>query len=157
MGQRDYDGEMLDIGQPKWVNVEVDRERMVLYVHVDGITRLRISGILDDIHITGYEESVPKPLTVEDAKKLPFGTILYSGLHANADNTPQRWRVNGAAKTWKTRPECVHIPVKNGLRNYGYITQDFLHEFYLNEDHAKLALRAAAFHEARTHLPKKGM
>ena len=42
----------------------------------------------------------------------------------NADGTPQRWRRNGATKTWKTRPTHFRIPVKHGLYNYGYIDQD---------------------------------
>ena len=47
----------------------------------------------------------------------------------NADKTPQRWRRNGATKTWKTRPGEFRIPIKRGLREFGYITQDNVHEF----------------------------
>lgn len=34
------------------------------------------------------------------------------------------WRRNGKCKTWKTRPEDFELPVKHGLRNYGYITHN---------------------------------
>lgn len=47
----------------------------------------------------------------------------------NADGTPQRYRRTGATKTWKTRPNEFRIPIKRGLREYGYITQDNVHEF----------------------------
>lgn len=49
--------------------------------------------------------------------------------HKNADGTPVRWRRNGKTKTWKTRPAEFSIPVKHGLYDYGYITQDNAHEF----------------------------
>lgn len=47
----------------------------------------------------------------------------------NADGTPQRWRRNGATKTWKTRPNEFRIPIKRGLREYGYIDQRNASEF----------------------------
>ena len=40
----------------------------------------------------------------------------------NADKTPIRCRVNGACKTWVTRPEDFRLPVKHGLRDCFYIT-----------------------------------
>ena len=33
-------------------------------------------------------------------------------------------RVNGACKTWKTRPNDFRLPVKYGFRECGYIDQD---------------------------------
>lgn len=47
----------------------------------------------------------------------------------NADNTPARYRRNGANKTWKTRPDEFKIPVKRGMREYGYIDQDNYQDF----------------------------
>ncbi len=47
----------------------------------------------------------------------------------NADGTPQRWRRNGVTKRWATRPGHFRIPVKRGLREYGYITHENAHEF----------------------------
>lgn len=39
----------------------------------------------------------------------------------------EAWRRNGKTKTWKTRPGQFQIPVKHGLYNYAYITQDDAH------------------------------
>lgn len=38
-------------------------------------------------------------------------------------NGCEKWRRNGATKTWKTRPDEFRIPVKHGLRDHGYITE----------------------------------
>jgi len=53
--------------------------------------------------------------------------------HKNADGTPVRWRRNGKTKTWKRKPEAFQIPVKHGLYDYGYITQDNANEFTVAE------------------------
>lgn len=42
----------------------------------------------------------------------------------NADKSPVRCRVNGACKTWKTRPNEFRLPVKYGLKSCFYIDQD---------------------------------
>ena len=42
----------------------------------------------------------------------------------NADGTPARCRVNGRCKVWKTRPLEFRLPVKHGLYDCFYITQD---------------------------------
>jgi hypothetical protein len=47
----------------------------------------------------------------------------------NKDGTPIRCRANGKCKTWKTRPNDFSLPVKHGLYEYGYITQDNAHAF----------------------------
>ena len=75
-------------------------------------------------------------LSLEQAKALSPGTILYHDLNRNADNTPQRWRVNGKPKTWKTRLGEVRVPVKHGLYQYGYVTQDELDLVCLTEEEA---------------------
>lgn len=62
-------------------------------------------------------------ITLEQAKALKPGDVLYHIETKNADGTPQRWRVNGQPKTWKTMPHKVRVPVKNGLRNHDYITE----------------------------------
>lgn len=65
-------------------------------------------------------------ITLEQAKKLTSGTILYHTKNKNADGTPQRWRVNGKVKTWKRSPEKVKIPVKYGLYGFDYVTENDL-------------------------------
>lgn len=42
----------------------------------------------------------------------------------NADGTPVRCRANGVCKTWKRRPADYQLPVKHGMRDCFYITQD---------------------------------
>lgn len=60
-------------------------------------------------------------ITKDEAIKSDMFLLLGS---RNADGTLQRWRRNGVTKTWKTRPNDFRVPVKRGLYEYGYITQD---------------------------------
>lgn len=62
-------------------------------------------------------------ITLEQAKNLRYGDVLYHTRNKNADGTPQRWRVNGKPKTWKRRPDRVRVPVKWGLKTYDYVTE----------------------------------
>lgn len=62
-------------------------------------------------------------ITLEQAKSLKFGTVLYHRDNRNADGSAQRWRVNGAVKTWKRTPGRVQIPIKHGLYAYDYLTE----------------------------------
>ena len=66
-------------------------------------------------------------ITLDQAKSLRHGDILHHVTNKNSDGTPQRWRVNGAVKTWKTRPNEVKIPVKYGMYSYDYVTHRELH------------------------------
>lgn len=47
----------------------------------------------------------------------------------NADGTPQQFRRNGATKTWKREPSRFSVPVKRGMREYGYITEENIGDF----------------------------
>jgi len=51
----------------------------------------------------------------------------------NADNTPQRWKVNGEDQTWKEEPNRVAIPLKRGLYSFSHLTERNLWYFSLNE------------------------
>jgi hypothetical protein len=75
-------------------------------------------------------------ITLEQAKSLKLGTILYHVENRNADNSPQRWIVNGKPKTWKNGPSRVQVPMKNGMWNYGYLTEADLESVCLNEEEA---------------------
>ena len=66
-------------------------------------------------------------ITLEEAKNLRPGTILYHVKNRNSDLTAQRWKVNGKPKTWKTMPERVRVPLKHGLYDYDYLDEDTLH------------------------------
>ena len=73
-------------------------------------------------------------ITLEQAKALSPGDILHHSTNRNTDSTCQRWKVNGKVKTWKRDSSRVLIPVKHGLRNYGYITEDELAMVNLEND-----------------------
>ena len=73
-------------------------------------------------------------ITLEQAKNLRIGQIVYHINNKNADGTPQRWKVNGKVKTWKRNPNRVQIPVKHGLRDYDYITENELYLVNLTEE-----------------------
>jgi len=66
-------------------------------------------------------------ITIEQAKNLKHGDIVYHVNNKNADGTPQRWKVSGQVKTWKRSPNRVKVPVKFGLYRYDYLTEDDLH------------------------------
>ena len=73
-------------------------------------------------------------ITLEQAKSLKYGDMLYHTSNTNADGSPQRWRVNGKPKTWKRNPEKVQVPLKYGLWSYAYLTERDLDLVSLNED-----------------------
>jgi hypothetical protein len=75
-------------------------------------------------------------ITLEQAKNLKHGQIIYHIYNRNADKTPQRWRVNGMVKTWKTRPDEVRVPIKHGMKNCDYLTERELHLVCLTEQEA---------------------
>lgn len=75
-----------------------------------------------------------KPITLEEAKELKHGDILYHTKNKNADGTPQRWKVNGRVKTWKTRPNQVQIPIKQGLYSFDHLTERDLHTVTLSNN-----------------------
>ena len=67
-------------------------------------------------------------ITKEIARLLPHGATLYHVTPKNADGTPMRARKNGNVKTWTTRPDEFHLPMKHGLKHF-YIDQDNAHEW----------------------------
>ncbi len=70
-------------------------------------------------------------ITLKQAKNLKHGDILLSVLRTNANGTPQQWRVNGKVKRWKRDPGRIKVPVKHGLYDYDYLTNDTLKCVYL--------------------------
>jgi len=83
-----------------------------------------------------------KNLTLEKAKKLEYGDIVYHKHNKNADNTPQRWKVNGKVQLWKRSPNKISIPVaicyksiygKHGLYSYSYITFKDLKDLMIDD------------------------
>lgn len=56
-------------------------------------------------------------------------TIFLHKTALNSDGTPQKFKKNGKTKTWKTRPNEFQIPVKRGLKQFGYITHENIDNF----------------------------
>lgn len=56
-------------------------------------------------------------------------SVFLSRVRMNADGSPQRWRVNGKIRTWKTRPNEFRVPVKRGLWEFGYIDHTNIRHF----------------------------
>lgn len=83
--------------------------------------------------LTKEEENKMKhtPITLEQAKTLRYRQILAMNDQFNADRTCVRWRVNGAVKTWKTRPNEFRIPVKHGMYDFDYVDQDNIGMFHI--------------------------
>lgn len=68
-------------------------------------------------------------LTKLQATQLTHGQTLHHITLKNANGSPLRARVNGRCKTWKTRPTEFRLPMKYGLRNCFYITEDNANEW----------------------------
>ena len=75
-------------------------------------------------------------ITLDQAKGLKYGDILYHIKNRNSDGTPQRWKVNGKPKVWKTQPGRVRVPLKHGLYRFDYIDQYTLYLVELDEEKA---------------------
>ena len=75
-------------------------------------------------------------MTLDDAKALAPGDMLYHGTSRNADGTPQRLRVTGRVKTWVRDPNRVQIPVKRGMYETGVITEHDLMNWFTSEEDA---------------------
>lgn len=66
-------------------------------------------------------------ITLKQAKNLKHGQTLYHMQFVNADGSAQRWRVSGKPKTWVRNPEKVQVPIKHGMYDNDYLTENDLH------------------------------
>lgn len=82
-------------------------------------------------------------IKLERAKTLRPGTILFHIHQTNADGSPQRWVVNGQVKVWKRSPDRIRIPIKHGMWDYDYLTEDGLKLLFTDEEAAVCAREAA--------------
>lgn len=80
-------------------------------------------------------------ITKAEAEALSYRDELHYGLCRVVVGTrggrvahTETWRVNGQCKTWKTEPTRFSVPIKYGLRGYGYLTDRNAHEFHLPSD-----------------------
>lgn len=70
----------------------------------------------------------------KQVESLHIGQTIYHTYNKNADGSPQRWRVNGKLKTWKTQPDRFQLPLKYGLKSGDYLTQDNMMDFRIMEE-----------------------
>jgi hypothetical protein len=70
-------------------------------------------------------------ITKEQAVNLRRGQVLYSTTRRASDGTPLKVRVNGKCVVWKTRPNEFRLPVKSGLRGYGFLDESNASEWAL--------------------------
>lgn len=61
---------------------------------------------------------------------------LWHMYHKNKQGIPVCCRVNGKCQTWKRNPEAFKLPIKIGLRTYGYITNHNANEWCVPENWA---------------------
>lgn len=74
-------------------------------------------------------------MTPEQAQRLSGTETLYDSTWNNADGTPARWRVNGALQVRK-RAGTWRLPVKRGLREFGYVTPENCRYLHLTKEAA---------------------
>ena len=75
-------------------------------------------------------------MTFEQAKELRYKQILYCNYHNDCKGNPSKIRVNGKTKLWVRTPERIQVPVKYGLKDCFYITENNLNNFFLTIDEA---------------------
>lgn len=46
----------------------------------------------------------------------------------------EQWRANGRCQTWVTKPYKFSLPIKYGLYNHGYLTNDNADLFHVEEN-----------------------
>ncbi len=70
-------------------------------------------------------------ITKEQAVKLGRGrATIYHATMRNRDGAAFRARANGACKIWKRDPARFSLPIKHGLRDCGYVTNDNASEWF---------------------------
>jgi len=60
-------------------------------------------------------------ITLEEAKALQYGDILYHTELENSNGSPKRFRVSGQVKTLKRTPDFIKVPLKHGLYDHAYL------------------------------------
>lgn len=72
---------------------------------------------------------VNETVTVQDVISGNIGHTLYHATLRNRDGSALRARVNGQVRTWVTRPSEFRLPMKHGLKECFYITQENVGEW----------------------------
>lgn len=69
----------------------------------------------------------------QQAMDAKHGDVFYHRTLRNSDRSPLRARVSGKCKTLKRQPEIFKLPIKHGLRDHGYITNDNAMDWCITE------------------------
>lgn len=77
-------------------------------------------------------------LTKNDCVNSHYRQTFYHCTIKNSRGLPVVCRVNGKCKTWKKQTDKFKLPVKYGLRDCFYITNDNAYEWCLTEEEASL-------------------
>ena len=72
-------------------------------------------------------------ITLEQAKNLKVGQVVYAIGYFNSNGTAQRFEVQSQAKTWKRNSERVEVNLKRGFKEFVTLTELCLDEFSLEE------------------------
>ena len=75
-------------------------------------------------------------LSLEGAKKLMSGQIIFCVKHKDPQGRPAPCVVNGKIKTWGKDPSRVRIPVKPGPDGVEYFTENDLDLVFLTKEEA---------------------
>ena len=70
-------------------------------------------------------------ITKQQAIDADIGHVFHHISIKNSSFEPVRCRKNGKVKVWKTRPEEFKMPVKHGLYDHFYITENNAGEWNL--------------------------
>lgn len=66
------------------------------------------------------------------ARDFHYGTCTETvGPRGGITRKVEAWRANGAIKTWKTRKGGWRLPIKYGMRRYGYMDQNNAGDFHV--------------------------
>ncbi|MFX0183345.1 MAG: hypothetical protein ACFE95_09725 [Candidatus Hodarchaeota archaeon] len=75
-------------------------------------------------------------MVLKQAKSLVKGQWIYDST-LSVNGTPARFKVYGKIKLWKRDPTKIRVPLKRGLREHDYLTENNLNHFFLTEQEAK--------------------
>ena len=94
-------------------------------------------------------------LTLDNAKRLAAGTIVYHTTKHNADGSAMRAKVT-SVKTWKRSPGRVEIHVKHGLYDYAVFDENDLHLLTTDEPEPIKPVRSKALAKMRNDCTMPG-
>ncbi len=98
-------------------------------------------------------------ITIGQVKRIKWGSYIYLIGTYDADGSPAKAKVSGVPQFWKTRPKDFKLPVKRGLYDHGYVTQDNAARFTLKrpKDRKPAAKPKKMLRTPRPYYPQYGI